>query len=65
MEVLSLPKLALIHPLNPPHRSFLLCLGVLHLCCCAPAFHDLPVVADEGDEGRLAASTWLVGPPPA
>jgi hypothetical protein len=31
----------------------------------ALAFHDLPVAADEGDEGRLSASARLVEPPSA
>jgi hypothetical protein len=60
MEVPSLAESASIRPLNPPHRSFLLRLDVLHLCCCAPAFHDLSEAADEGDEGRLQASARLV-----
>jgi hypothetical protein len=39
MEVLSLPESSSIHPLNLPHRSFLLLrLGVLHLCCCMSGF---------------------------
>jgi hypothetical protein len=63
MEVLSLPESALIRPLNPPHHSFLLRLDVFHLCCRTPAFHYLPMAADEGDEGRLSASTRFVKVP--
>jgi hypothetical protein len=56
MEVLSLPKLALIHPLNLPHRLFLLCLGVLHLCCYAPG---LPRPSGGSGRGRRGAAGGL------
>jgi hypothetical protein len=57
-EVLSLPKLAPICPLNPSHRAFLLLpSGVVHHRCCASAFHNLPMVAVGVDE------VWLVRAP--
>jgi hypothetical protein len=60
MEVLSLLKSASICPLKSPRRMFLLLrLDVVHHCCCASTFHDLPMATVEVDE------TWLVGPPPA
>jgi hypothetical protein len=46
--------------LKSPHRVFLLLrLDVVHHCCCASTFHDLPMATIEVDE------TWLVGPSPA
>jgi hypothetical protein len=64
MEVPFPPESTSIHPLNLLRRSFL-GLDVLRLCCCAPAFHGLPVAVDEGDKVRLPAWARLVGPPPA
>jgi hypothetical protein len=66
MEVLSLSESTSIRPVNRTHHSFLLLLlGMLHLSCCALAFHDLSVAADKCDEGWLPASEWMVGVPPA
>jgi hypothetical protein len=56
MEVPSLPELASIRPLNPPHRSFVLELDVLHLCCRAPG---LPRPSGGSGRARRGAAVGL------
>jgi hypothetical protein len=56
MEVPSLPESASIRPLNPPHRSFVLELDVLHLCCRAPG---LPRPSGGSGRARRGAAVGL------
>jgi hypothetical protein len=64
MEVLSLPKLASICPLNPPRCTFLLLpSGVVHHRCCASAFHNLPVAVVRVDEVRLVKAPQVEDSP--
>jgi hypothetical protein len=55
MEVPSLPESASIRPLNPPHRSFVLELDVLHLRCRAPGLPRRGAAFGLGAAGRAAA----------
>jgi hypothetical protein len=52
----SLPESASIRPLNPPHRSFVLELDVLHLCCRRPG---LPRPSGGSGRGRRGAAADL------
>jgi hypothetical protein len=52
----SLPESASIRPLNPPHRSFVLELDVLHLCCRAPG---LPRTSGGSGRARRGAAVGL------